>query len=144
MTTTGNCLCGAVRVTVDAPLSKISACHCDMCRRWSGGIQMGIEVPEDRVTITGPVKTYRSSWFAERAWCADCGSALWFRNIDGPEVGFFEVMPGLFDNAGGARLKREVYSDRCPAGYALAGDIERVTKADYEAQYAYVPEEDAT
>lgn len=144
MTTTGSCLCGAVHVSVDAPMSKISACHCDMCRRWSGSIQMGIEVPETSVTITGPVKTYRSSSFAERAWCETCGSALWFRDFDGRDAGFFEMTPGLFENAGGARLLREVYSDRCPEGYALSGDIERVTKADYEAQYAFVPEGETT
>ena len=33
----GRCLCGAVRVRVARLASTMSACHCDMCRRWSGG-----------------------------------------------------------------------------------------------------------
>ena len=140
MTATGHCLCGAVQVSARTLSDKISACHCAMCRRWSGGIQMGIEAPESDVTITGPVQTYRSSAIAERAWCERCGSAIWFRYVDGPDKGFFELAPGLFENAGNAKLTREVYADACPEGYALAGDHQRVTKADYEATHGFVSE----
>lgn len=140
-TTQGHCLCGAVRVSVTGPLGDISACHCEMCTRWSGSVQMGIEVPSERVQIDGPLKTHRSSAIGERAWCDTCGSAVWFRYPEGPEAGYFELAPGLFDNAGGARLVRIVYADRAPDGYALAGeDVERVSKADYEAQNPYVEE----
>ena len=104
-------------------------------------MQMGIEVPHDSVTITGPVKTYQSSSFAERAWCDACGSALWFRDTEGPNSGWFELAPGLFDNAAGARQTREVYSDRCPEGYALAREHERVTRAEYEQKYAHVADD---
>ncbi|MCB1362976.1 MAG: GFA family protein [Rhodobacteraceae bacterium] len=138
MSVTGRCLCGAVRIVVDAPMAEISACHCDMCRRWSGSVQMGMEVPEASVSVSGPVKTYRSSHFAERAWCDTCGSALWLRDVEGRNAGVFELVPGLFDNAGGARLTREVYADRCPDGYALAGDHERISRAEYEAVNAHV------
>lgn len=105
-------------------------------------MQMGIEVPEDRVTITGAVKTYRSSSFAERAWCERCGSAVWFRNVIGPYSDVYELTPGLFDNAGGAVLTREVYADKCPDGYAFAGDeIERVSEREYESKFPFVEEE---
>ena len=136
----GRCLCGAVRVSADHLSGEISACHCDMCRRWSGSVQMGIEASEDDVRVEGPVKVHRSSHLAERAWCDTCGSAVWFRYVSGPDTGYFELAPGLFDNAGGARLTREVYSDRCPEGYALAGTHERLTRAEYEAQYPSVAE----
>ena len=129
----GRCLCGAVRVRA-ALAREISACHCEMCRRWSGGILMGIEAPVASVEVEGPVARYRSSGFAERAWCRDCGSALWLRNVEGEGSDVYELVPGLFEEAGGARLSREVYADRCPAGYALAGDHARVTAADYAAR----------
>ncbi|MDD9976467.1 MAG: GFA family protein [Boseongicola sp.] len=116
----------------------ISACHCEMCTRWSGGVQMGIEAPEGGVTISGPVKTYMSSSFAERAWCDICGSALWLRNVAGHDVGSYELVPGLFDNAGDAKLKRIVYADCAPAGFALAGDVQRISKADYEKEFDHV------
>ena len=134
----GRCLCGAVRIGTDALGDEISACHCDMCRRWSGSIQMGLEVPRDRVSVSGPVKTHQSSPIAERAWCDTCGSSVWFRYTDGRDAGYFELAPGLFDNAADATLTREVYADRCPSGYALAGDHARVSRAEYERTNPYV------
>lgn len=34
---TGGCLCGAVRFSVEHVETHHHACHCGMCRRWSGG-----------------------------------------------------------------------------------------------------------
>jgi len=31
-----------------------------------------------------------------------------------------------------AAVMREVYADRCPSGYALAGDHARMSRAEYE------------
>ena len=99
---------------------------------------MGIEADESLATVTGPIKIFRSSDFAERAWCDDCGSAIWFRYIEGASTGYFEFVPGLFDNAGDARLTRIVYADCAPEGYALAGEVERITKDEYERQFDHV------
>lgn len=101
---------------------------------------MGIEAAGADVSITGPVKTYRSSYLAERAWCDTCGSALWLRDVEGPNAGLYELVPGLFDNAAGARLVREVYADCAPTGYALAGDHRRVSKTEYETTHPFVHE----
>ena len=134
----GRCLCGAV--TVSARLAdEISACFCTMCARWSGSAMMGIQAPADSVTVTGPVKTYRSSSFAERAWCDRCGSALWLRDI-GKD---YEFMPGLFKNAGGARLTRIVYADCAPEGWDYAGTPQRVSRDDYETSNPHVREGDS-
>lgn len=35
-TRSGHCLCGAVRITVTDPPQELGACHCGMCRRWTG------------------------------------------------------------------------------------------------------------
>lgn len=139
---TGHCLCGAVTVTASELADHMSACHCDMCTRWSGGIQLFIDAPEDAVALSGPIKSYRSSPFAERAWCDVCGSSIYLRNVAGDDVGVIELSPGLFDGAAGVPLTRIVYADRAPGGARLGGDaVERVSKADYEARNAFVPEE---
>ncbi|WP_238372265.1 GFA family protein [Heliomarina baculiformis] len=131
----GRCLCGAV--TVSGRLGhEMSACFCTMCTRWSGTVQMGIDAPADTVTVSGPVKTYRSSPFSERAWCDTCGSALWLRD-DG---GDYEFVPGLFENAGGGRLTRIVYADRKPDGWDIADGPTRVTAAEYEEKHPFIPE----
>ena len=33
---TGNCLCGAVRWSYDAPLATMLHCHCSVCRKHHG------------------------------------------------------------------------------------------------------------
>jgi len=137
---TGRCMCGAVQISTDALGDEISACHCEMCTRWSGSAMMAMEVPADQVTVSGPVKTFRSSAFAERAWCDVCGSNLWIRD-DGQA---YELMPGLFDNAGGARLTRIVYADRAPEGWQYAGDVQRVSREEYEKIHPFVSEGEPT
>jgi hypothetical protein len=99
---------------------------------------MFIDAPEAGVEVTGPVKTYRSTAFSERAWCDTCGTALWLRNVEGDDTGVYEFSPGLFDGMAGARLTRIVYADCAPGGIELAGDLERVTKADYERETDHV------
>ncbi|MGZ9809510.1 GFA family protein [Pseudoroseicyclus sp. H15] len=134
MSVTGSCLCGAVTVTAARLPAEMSACHCDMCRKWSGSVGIGLDVAEADLTVEGEVKIYASSSFAERAFCPVCGSSLWLRDTKGENLGTYELCPGLFENAGGARLSREVYADRCPEGYAFAGDHPRITRAEYEAR----------
>ena len=130
----GRCLCGAVRVAVARHEGATSACHCTLCRRWSGAATWGFEAPADAVEVTGPVATYRSSPFAERAFCGTCGTHLWLRD-DGRG---YELVPGLFDAAAALPLAREVYADRAFACVPLAGDHERVSRADYEASHPFV------
>lgn len=134
----GHCLCGAVRISTVKRSDEMSACFCDMCTRWSGTAGMGFDGDPEATVVTGPVKTYRSSSFSERAWCDACGSALWLRDDDGD----YELVPGLFENAAGCLLTRVVYADRAPDGWNFAGTPKRVTKADYEASHQFVPEGD--
>ncbi len=99
----------------------------------------GFNAPPDAVTVEGPVRSRASSSFAERAWCGDCGTHLWFRERGAD----YELSPGLFDDARSFPLVREVYADRAFAGCRLAGKHERITRADYEADHPNVDEGDA-
>ena len=126
----GRCLCGAVRVRARRT-SDVSTCHCGPCRRWSGTVFAGVDGAD--VAVEGPVRTYRSSSFAERAWCDACGTALWFR-VDGEA---HELSPGLFEEGAGWPLVRENYADRA-GPLALAGEHERVSGAAYERENVHV------
>lgn len=130
----GRCLCGAVRISIETLPKGASACHCSMCRRWTGAAFWGMIAPEHEVRVTGEVARYRSSDFAERTWCPACGTQLWFRD-DGAA---YELMPGLFDAAAEIPLAREVYADRAFACVPLAGDHARVSRADYEKDNPFV------
>lgn len=135
-TLTGRCLCGAVTVTVaGAHDPRVGACHCRMCQRWSGGLFLCFNAEAEAVAVTGEVRTYRSSPFAERAFCPACGSHVWFRDLheDGTPTDGIELMPGLFDAARDWPLRSEIYTDRAMASVSLAGDHPRETRAEYEA-----------
>jgi hypothetical protein len=144
-TIAGRCLCGAVRVTVVGDHDpRVGACHCRMCQRWSGGVFLCFDAKADGVIVTGEVRSFRSSPFAERAFCPVCGSHLWFRNLDehGRPQGNIELVPGLFDPARDWPLRSEIYVDRAFESARLAGDHPRATRAEYESRNAFIEGED--
>ena len=133
----GTCLCGAVTVSAEPARDGLSVCHCDMCRAWSTSMFMAFEARRGTVTAQGPVTTYTSSEWAERAFCGQCGSPLWYRiTAEGPMHGQYQVAAGLFADAGGMSPKLEVYIDRKPVGYALEGTRRTMTEAEVIAAYA--------
>jgi hypothetical protein len=134
-TMTGHCLCGAVTVAFEPLKDALGACHCEMCRRWTGSAFLEIDVKPDTMTYNGPVKSYASSDWAERAWCDICGSTLWY-HLTLPGHDYYSVSAGLVDDAGGLTLTTEIYYDVKPAGYAFAGTHEMKTKAEIEAGFA--------
>lgn len=137
----GRCLCGAVTIAIDgAHVGAVSACHCAMCRRWSGMVMSGFEVAPEAVTVTGDVTAYASSGFAERVFCGTCGSHLWFRDTD--DEAPYEFAPGIFAGAHDFPLISEIYVDRASAYARLAGDHRTATRADYEARRPFVEGDD--
>ncbi|GGL55873.1 GFA family protein [Wenxinia marina] len=130
----GACLCGAVRLRADPVMERFSACHCGSCTRWTGGVQFGFGSKADTTMVEGPVRTYRSSPFGERAWCDRCGSALWFRE-DGKD---YEFVPGLFPATHDWPVNNENYVDTGWPAMRLAGEHKLVSKAEYEARAPHV------
>jgi hypothetical protein len=129
----GHCLCRAVTLRVRGHEPRIGACHCRMCQRWSGGVFLSFAACE--VEFEGPIMRYRSSDFAERAFCAVCGSHLWMHDIASET---WELMPGLFDAARDWPLESEIYTDRALAAIRLAGTHSRASRADYESKHDFV------
>ena len=110
----GRCLCGAVAYEVRGPLSNIHACHCGQCRRQSGHFVASADAKRADFLLTQErgLKWYRSSEWAWRGFCSECGSALFWDN-DGDTVG---INVGSLDQ---------------PTGLALASHIFVDDKADY-------------
>jgi hypothetical protein len=137
---TGHCLCGAVTITLAGEHDpRVGACHCRMCQRWSGGLFVCFHAKASAVTVKGEVTRFRSSSFAERAFCPRCGSHLWFNDVkEDDEPKSYELMPGLFDTARGWPLRSEIYTDRAMASIQLAGDHRRKTRAEYEATNPFI------
>ena len=136
---TGGCLCGAVRFTSRLTRSSFGVCHCQMCRRWTGSALMAITVPEADVVWTGAdriAKRQTSAW-AERAWCKDCGSGLFYRiTAKGPMSDNLELPLGILDDADGLTLVNEIYIDEKPDSFAYAGEGRTVlTRAEVHAKF---------
>jgi len=83
MILTGGCLCGAVRYEVTGEPIFSSQCHCRDCQRVSGSAfvaTMRVPARMFRITQGTPnfyVKKADSGNDVTRAFCADCGSALY-------------------------------------------------------------------
>ncbi len=91
MPITGGCLCGAVRFEATEPPSWVGYCHCRMCQKAYGqpsGIFVGfVGAQKGALRFTkGEPKYYKSSAWAERGFCADCGSPLGMRDGEGHGV----------------------------------------------------------
>lgn len=134
----GACLCGAVRLEAEPGAAEAHACHCEMCRRWTGSAFFSVEVAPDalRITEPAPLATRQTSDWAERAWCGDCGSHLFYRLTAGPRAGWTYLSLGLLEDPSAVPFGGEIYIDSKPACYALAGDHSRLTKAEFEAAVA--------
>ncbi|MDX2482207.1 MAG: GFA family protein [Pseudodonghicola sp.] len=139
----GKCMCGAVRFTAHDPSREFGACHCKMCQRWAGSALLAVTVAEGDIDWQGSenIRRIQSSDWAERAWCDRCGSGLWYRvTAEGPHKGNYEIPIGLFDNADGLRMTREIFIDRKPDAFAFAGEHEVMTEAQVMAQFGPAPE----
>jgi hypothetical protein len=133
----GQCLCGAVRLSVAAHEIEVGACHCRLCQQWTGGVFLSFGGEAAGVRVAGPVVRYKSSEFAERAFCGNCGSHLWMRDA-GSQDAEYDLAPGLFEAAKGFGLRSESYADRALACIRFAGDHRRETRAEYEAKHKHV------
>ncbi len=119
------------------PTPDFGVCHCRMCQRWAGSALFAVTIPEEDIDLSGShaIRRFQSSGWAERAWCGTCGSSLWYRvTEEGPHKGAYEICIGLFDDADGLNLAREIYVDVKPDSFALAGRHERLDTAATEAR----------
>ena len=138
MPKSGSCLCGAVTYEINSDPSDAGACHCGMCRKWTGGINVAVEAAPDQITINGAenITTYPSSDWGERSFCSTCGSSLWYRvTAPGPLNGTRFVGLGTIDDPRGIAVTSEIFIDRKPSGYAFAGDLKAMTEAEFMAMY---------
>lgn len=137
MTRTGGCLCGAVRYTAQLEGSGLGACHCGMCRKFTGGPFVAASATSVTWEQADQLRVYASSDWAERGFCATCGSSLFYRfRTDDPSSAPTILAAGSLDDLDGLVLDHEVYVDHRPSGYQFTGDLPGMTEAEVIARYA--------
>ena len=93
----GGCLCGAVQYEADGDPENASYCHCDDCKRATGGpYTVGVLVKlTDLRIISGGVKGYTtiadSGRKITREFCPNCGSPLFTRAEKCPDLVFLKA-----------------------------------------------------
>lgn len=132
----GNCLCGKVEIQIAADINQIGACHCTMCRKWSGGPFFAIECGSE-IKVEGQeyVSLFESSDWAKRAFCKECGSCLYYQLKDNS---FYAVSAELFNNPN-FKFASQVFIDEKPKYYEFSNQTHTMTGAELFA--AHVPKE---
>ena len=102
---TGGCLCGGVRFELAEPPLGASYCHCTRCQRRTGtAASAQARVAPGSVRVTSGAELVRAfepeDGFA-KAFCGECGSALWSVNPASGEIA--AVRMGAFDSDPGVR-----------------------------------------
>lgn len=107
----GSCLCRAVTFEVAGDLPPPDACHCSMCRKWSGNYLAGTDVPRSALTICGEanIKWYASSEKVRRGFCSTCGSSLFFDPLDRAKHDWISIAMGAFDPPTDTKLRIHIF-----------------------------------
>ena len=129
----GTCLCGNVTLRTDDTKS-IDACHCGMGRKWGGGPLLAVHCGS-LVQVEGKasVRAFRCPEWAERAFCEQCGTHLYYHLIPGDQ---YMVPAGFFDQGTPFTFDEETFIDKKPDYYAFANDTRKLTEAEFLAKYA--------
>jgi hypothetical protein len=129
----GKCLCGVITVSTPDKTS-IDACHCGMCRRWGGSPALGVACGTDvQIDGTDQLKVYQSSEWAERAFCSQCGTHIFYRLL--PTKEYF-VSAGLFQSGIEFEFKEQIFIDMKPSYYEFANQTLNLTEAEAFAKFA--------
>jgi hypothetical protein len=131
MEMTGQCLCGAVTFTARDVAHQVGVCHCGQCRRVASGPYFAVRVGSVSIEGEENLGRYRSSGWAERGFCKQCGSNLFYRMI---EEDRHMMAAGSFDDQSRFELAHQVFIDEKPGFYAFAQETKTSTGDDFFAR----------
>ena len=130
----GSCLCGGVSVQALAMSQSVGACHCSAWRKWSGGPLLTVDC-NTKVDISGGenVSVYESSEWADRGFCGNCGTHLFYRL---KQNGQYIIPVGLFDVPSQLNFDHQIFIEEKPEYYAFANATKNMTGEEVFAQFS--------
>ena len=130
----GSCLCGDVTAFAKTVSPEVGACHCNMCRKWSGGPLMTVDCHTE-VTFSGEesIVSYPSSEWAERGFCAKCGTHLFYKLT---HSGQYIMHVELFDIKEQLHFDHQIFIDEKPDYYTFANETRNMTGEEVFAQFS--------
>jgi len=121
---TGGCGCGAVRFALSAAPIAAGYCHCTRCQRRTGGAwSLQARVAPGSFAITqgaDAVGSWRPEGGFAKEFCSRCGSSLWSRSPDDPDV--VSVRFGVLDGDPGVRPTYRIHVDSAAAFEPIPDD----------------------
>lgn len=96
----GRCFCGEIRFEVRGPVLYCCFCHCESCRRASGGAFVPwVTFGKQSLSVPGPqIRLYHSSPGVTRGHCPNCGTSLTYEHAD--RKGQVDIAMVAFDDPG--------------------------------------------
>jgi hypothetical protein len=106
----GGCLCQRVRYQANEGISQITACHCSQCQRQTSHSYVSMDVKIDHFEITdkASLKWFKSSDHAERGFCQECGSVLFWKRFDSDMI---SLSVGSLDQHANLKISRHIHVD---------------------------------
>ena len=106
----GGCLCGVVRYRASAHPLRGVICHCALCRKHSGAPALAfVHFPAVAFAwLCAEPRWYRSSNYAQRGFCAECGSTLGMREQALPDR--VQICVGSLDEPDRVRIDDHVWT----------------------------------
>jgi len=104
-------MCGGVRWEISEPLVSAGYCHCTRCQRRTGtAASASARVAPGSLRVTAGeelIREWRPPDGFAKVFCSACGSALWSRHPEDPDV--VGVRLGTFDGDPGIRPQYRQY-----------------------------------
>jgi hypothetical protein len=137
---TGGCLCGAVRWRLNVRPQTMGACHCNACKKMSGGTNLlVITAPREAFEhLCGDVQRYRRTAESGRqsdvVRCASCGTRLWHEPLSFPIV---TVAAGTLDDPSWVVPATHIWVEKASPAALMQDDAIKFTgQPPREAQIA--------
>lgn len=134
----GSCNCKNVKFSAEIKAKTAHICHCNICQKSMGGPSHTVTLLPGTLEIEqeDKVKWYKSSDYAERGFCKNCGSNMFFR-VTEPAMGDYQgVSLGMLDDKTGYEIDSHIFVDKNPGYYEFSDNAPRLTEEEFLKQFS--------
>ena len=131
---TADCLCGGVRIEVSGKVGPVVYCHCSRCRKASGtAFATNADVRRKYWKLLAGedlVREFESSPGVIRAFCSRCGSPIYSRRPDTPDV--LRIRLGILNDDPGRRSLAHFWVGSKATWFDIADTVPQFTAGTAE------------
>ena len=128
------CLCGGVRIEVSGKIGPLVYCHCSRCQKASGtafAANADVRLKYWNLVVGQElIREFESSPGVFRAFCGRCGSPLYSRRPDDPNV--LRLRLGILDDDPGRRSLAHFWVGSKAAWFAITDALPQFTAGPAE------------